>query len=244
MALFPNEYIVRVNACPLWKEHKAVTLGMCMGNPNWEGAKFVATLEWGARHFDFIRIALSDTLGRHNYIMQGMDPETASQKAFEQGEEWLAQHKRYLPFCGKPYEIVRWDHWLNHADFAEVHAKFGWLAQNNRVLAQALDTEITLHLERLRSRGLEVSGDGYKNCLSYLLEELAGTTLRARSLEKSCRIYPAPEPAWLEMVRNKLIPDAPMGLEDEYYVAINLRRRKLPDFVGFADQTAFSRAVA
>ena len=222
----PTDYLVRVDACPNWKDHRTVTFGMCMGNEHWEGQKFVTLLEWAARNFDFIRVALSDTLGRHNFIMGGIEPNLAMQKALQQGNVWLDRHADYLRLCGKPYSVVRWDYWRNQPDFVEVQRQFESLASDNGQLSTLLTQEIEAYAERFRRRGLELSNDFARHCRAYLVEELAGTTLRARAIEKGCRIYPAPEQAWLKIVRAGLVPDAPRGLENEYYVAINLRRRK------------------
>lgn len=221
-----SNYVLRVDACPAWRDYRTVTLGMCMGNENWEGEKLVAVLEWVSRHFDFIRIALSDTLGRHNFVMRGMEPAEALWQALRQGDDWLERNTKFLKACGKPYGVVRWDHWRKHPEYEATHEEFKFLASNERQLADAVDREAAAFADRLAKRGLASSGDIFAHCRAYLIEELAGTTLRARAIERSCRVYPAPEPAWLKLVRAGAIEGAPRGLEKEYYVAVNLRRRK------------------
>ena len=60
--LEPTLYRVRVNSCPDWVAYSSCTLGISVGQPYHEGDKFAATVEWAARHFEHIRVDVSDTL--------------------------------------------------------------------------------------------------------------------------------------------------------------------------------------
>lgn len=221
-----TSYVTRVDSCPHWKNYANVTLAMCMGNENWDGEKFLTVLEWAARHFQVIRIALSDSLGRHNYMMAGMDEVTAEACARREGSAWLDEHEEFLEKCDKSVFVTRWDRWKNDTSFNEVFDKIEFLSRNNDVLSEAIKRDIRTYELRYLRRG-QLTGKNFEEyCRAYLLEELAGTTLRARAMPCSCRVYPAPEPESSKLIRSGLIKDAPLGLEEEYYVAINLRRRK------------------
>ena len=62
---------------------------------------------------------------------------------------------------------------------------------------------------------------------AYLIEELAAITLQGGQ-QRSARIYPGPELASFHVVRSGGVPGAPAGLERDYYVHVNLERRKAP----------------
>lgn len=220
-----NEYAVRVKRCPLWQDHSSVTFGMCMGNPNWEGPKFVALLEWASRHFSHINIALSDTLGRHNHTMLGVSSVKSMELAKKQGDLWLREHTPYLQQCETSYEVFRWDQWLAHPDFMNTQTRYDHLAKNSQPFSAMIARAIEEYLERYHRKGISLPTDAHLHCYNYLIEELAGTTLRAKTFGRSCRVYPSLEPEWLAFVRNHSISEFPMGLEQEYYVAVDFRKR-------------------
>ncbi|MCL2468909.1 MAG: tRNA-dependent cyclodipeptide synthase [Alphaproteobacteria bacterium] len=221
-----------------------MTFALCVGNPNWEGAKLEAILEWASRHFDLIRIAVSDTLGRHNYLMRGFTPEKALQMSSAEGDSWLKEHMHQLRLCGKPCEIVRWDKWRFHPEFNSIYDRYRDLAHHDKDLSKSIEKYITEYLKKLHHQGEPICPDGYQHCFEYVIEELAGTTLRARAFGRSCRIYPAPEADWIKLVRNQAIADAPSGLEQEYYVAFNLRRRKETSIFCSSVDSALSHHIA
>ena len=130
--LEPVLYRVRVNSCPDWVAHSSCTLGISVGQPYHEGDKFAATLEWAARHFEHIRVDVSDTLAAAS-ADRGGGPGGG-------GGQGVAARRRSLDCarnagsrdCGKPYTIVRWNEWLRHAEFPAVHAAYSRLAHPMR----------------------------------------------------------------------------------------------------------------
>jgi len=78
-------------------------------------------------------------------------------------------------------------------------------------------------------------------------EELAAITLQGRA-QSSARIYPGPELASFRAVRAGRVVDAPAGLERDYYVHINLERRKalapLPHTVRLATSLKIAKESA
>ena len=222
-----NLYRVRVNACPDWIVYTNCTLGISVGQPYHEGDKFAATVEWAARHFEHIRVDVSDTLQRHRLIGEGVAPDEAGRASLREGDRWIARATPVLGACGKPFMIVRWNEWLWHPEFPAVHRAYSRLAEADAVLSAAMAADIDGFIARQVRQGAAIAGASTMRAASraYLLEELAIITLQGCE-QSSARIYPGPELASFNAIRGGRVADAPAGLERDYYVRINLERRK------------------
>jgi tRNA-dependent cyclodipeptide synthase len=221
---------VRVNGCPDWVGYGVCTLGISVGQPYHEGEKFAATVEWAARHFEHIRVDVSDTLQRHRLIGEGASPAEAARASLRAGDRWIAEAMPVLTAGGRPFAIVRWDNWLRHPELPAVHAAYSRLAASDPVLNAAITGDIDDFIARQVRRCGPLPGDETAvgaMIRAYLIEELAVITLQGAA-ERSARIYPGPELASFKAVRQGRVPGAPPGLDRDYYVHINLERRKAP----------------
>lgn len=218
-------YVLRVDGTPGWRNHtKAATLAMCPGNENWDGEKFRTVLEWATRHFDFIRIDLSDTLGRHNLMALGTDDATALRQSKNDGDLWIKANGHTLLDCGKPFEIVRWDRWRLAPEYPTMHENINRVLFDDRMRA-AVGRDIATYRARLLARGQEPGPNFSVHALNYLKEELACITLQASALPGSSRLYPAAEPRSSVLLRSGIAPEI-TALKREYYIAFNLRHRQ------------------
>src|SRR5262249_18348814 len=134
-----------------------------------------------------------------------------------------------LQACGKAWAFVCWESWLRHDDFVAVLAAYTVLVDSHPVLAPAFQADIDGFLSRHIRRGSTLEDNALIKATSraYLLEELAAITLQGRALT-SARIYPGPELQSFAVIRNGQVPEAPHGLENDYYVHTNLQHRKGP----------------
>ncbi|MGE0279077.1 MAG: tRNA-dependent cyclodipeptide synthase [Rhizobiaceae bacterium] len=241
----PVLYRVRVNSCPDWVAYSSCTLGISVGQPYHEGGKFAATVEWAARHFEHIRVDVSDTLQRHRLIREGVRAEEAARASLREGDRWLARATPVLGACGKPYTITRWNEWLRHTEFPAVHQAYGRLAQSNAVLSGAVVADIDGFIARQVKHGESIADTSAVRAASraYLLEELAVITLQGRA-QASARIYPGPELASFRAIRSSRVTDAPAGLERDYYVHVNLERRKAPAPLPHAAESLIALKIA
>ena len=153
----------------------------------------------------------------------------AAAAARREGDRWIARATPILGACGKPYTIIRWDQWLRHVEFPAMHEGYSRLAQSDAVLSAAIAADIEGFMARQAKHGTLVTDADAMRAASraYLLEELAAITLQGR-VEGSARLYPGPELASFHAVRRGRVIGAPAGLERDYYVHINLERRKAP----------------
>ena len=116
--LEPNRNRLRVKGCPEWVGYGRCTLGISVGQPNHEGGKFAATVEWAARHFEHIRVDVSDTLQRHRLMGAGASPVEAGRASRRAGDDWIMRALPVLSGGGRAYTVVRWDDWLRRRRFA------------------------------------------------------------------------------------------------------------------------------
>lgn len=219
-------YRVRVNSCPDWVAYSSCTLGISVGQPYHEGDKFAAMVEWAARHFDHIRVDVSDSLQRHRLIGEGIPAEEAARTSLREGDRWIARAMPVLGNCGKHCTVVRWNEWLRHADFPAVHGAYTRLAQSDAVLSAAIAADIDGFTARREKHAVIADAEAIRTASqAYLLEELAVITLQGRQ-QSSARLYPGPELASFHAVRSGRVAGAPVGLERDCYVHVNLERRK------------------
>ena len=227
--LEPNRYRLRINGSPDWVGYGRCTLGISVGQPYHEGEKFAATVEWAARHFEHIRVDVSDTLQRHRLIGVGASPAEAARASLRAGDRWIAEAMPVLAAGGKPFAIVRWDNWLRHPEFPAVHAAYSRLAASDPVLSAAITRDIDDFIARQARRYGPPADETAERATSraYLIEELAVITLQGAA-ERSARLYPGPELASFKALRQGRVPGAPPGLERDYYVSVSFERRKTP----------------
>lgn len=222
------KYKVKVKEGHDWRKHETASLSVSVGQPYHEGDKFQSTLTWINQNFSRCLIDVSDTLQRYNTMAEyGLSDEEAMILARSQGDDWINRNKRYLDDLTIPYEIVRWETWITHEDYPETRQKVGEIFNKSPVFCKSVEEEAQRFLERQKSKGMLKSKEQafYKNSILFLLEEVAGQTLYARS-EPFATIYPGRRMKPWELVATGQIPDAPKGLENETYVRIVLDKVK------------------
>jgi tRNA-dependent cyclodipeptide synthase len=224
--LAPNLYRVRVNSCPQWTQYAHCTLGVSVGQPYHDGEKFAATVEWAARHFEHIRVDVSDTLQRHRLVGEGASYPEAEARSLGAGDQWIAGARPVLIECERSFSVVRWNAWLQRPDFLAVLDQYARLASSDPVLSRAIAADVEGFIERREKKGLLNAGVARATSRAYLLEELSVITLQGAA-ERSARIYPGPQLECFKVVRDGQVPDAPAGLGRDYYVHINLERKSI-----------------
>lgn len=222
--MYSIHYRAVPKSCPLWPQYQNATLGVSMGNKRWHGEKFVAILAWAESHFATIRIDVSDALYRYNIMADGKNESAALHMAEATGALWLAQHQDAIHDCKKPISVVRWRHWLDHPDFATTLVQFQHTLTQDVVFHEALEQDVTNFL----ARNTDNTALTATYCRAYILEELAVITLQARA-QGGARLYPGAEMESLKLVRKRLVATAPLGLEHDYHVMLELKRRNKAD---------------
>lgn len=216
-----SRYKIVVRNSPGWRNFGAATLGVSTPSPNWQGTKFAAILDFAAANFTTIRIDVSDALYRHSFMAHGVPPAEADARANAMGALWLAQHQDIIDACPIKPNVVRWAQWYRHPDYAGTLAGFERAHAVSPVLRQAVQDDIA---EFYRRKGHAPSLIESEHSRNYLIEELAVITLQARDLP-SLKLYPGGELRCLNVVRRKLVTEAPAGLEREQFAQIKIETR-------------------
>jgi len=213
---YGNDYIVEAARAPGWQRHKDAILGISVGNQNQEGPKMEAMISWAARRFERLHVLVADTLQRHNMPFTGA--EEISRRA---GDLWVERYVPVVEKTGKLKSVVRWDEYLRHEDFPATLDAIRAAAENNLLLAAAIEADI----QRFLSRRKEALPDAAEKSRCYLLEELAFFTIYGR-VQPGARLYPSKNLESFALIEAGKIPEAPRGMERQQRVALVLRRKQ------------------
>lgn len=219
-----THYKISLKNCPDWHEYNVVNLGVSVESPNWQAEKFGSILFWASKRFSRIIINVTDALYRHNFAAMGLDMEKATVCANALGSLWLTRHQSIIDLCPIPVTIYRWGEWYKHPDFLSVCENFKELYKADSLFKEKIHNDMDSFCERL---DINLSEKKEEHYLDYLIEELAISTLQARQV--SClKAYPGDDLACFDVIRKRLIPNAPTGLENERFARIKFKRRNSP----------------
>jgi tRNA-dependent cyclodipeptide synthase len=209
-------YRVKVKNSPDWRNHETGLLAISVGGEKHEGLKLAAAIAWINQNFKYCVIDLSDTLQRYNLMMGGMPEMDAYRQSLASGNAWLERNRSVLMQLTIPYTIARWDQWLLHPQFPKLLRQYTDLYEMNIDFKSAVNADAENFTDRKDNRSLAFSR-------RYILEEMAAFTIMANRF-KAAKIYPGHELKSMRLVRDGNIPNAPYGLENEYYTRVNFER--------------------
>jgi len=125
-----------------WKKRSTCRLLVSVGRPYHEEEKLDATINWINQNFEKSVICVGDIAHRHNYVAEGFSPEEAKAISEHDGDLWLQRNKGKLQNLDIPYNVIRWEHWLQHEDFP------GRLEKLNRLFKENPFFEAAIHDDR------------------------------------------------------------------------------------------------
>jgi len=221
-----TQYRIKICQSPQWKQHNCCRIGISVGNLAFEEDKLQTLLSWAHGRFSQCLLYIADTLQRHNYVWKfGMSEEEAYQQALESGRQWLSRNKNTLEQYFSSQNISYWDRWRISESFQSLHKQVTAICQHNSLIESALDTDIANFLSRrsINSLSKELA---YQKCRDFLIEEVVVHTLMARET-RAAKLYPAKQLEILKVFRERLIENAPVGLENEDYINFKFLRAKI-----------------
>lgn len=171
----PQDTLVKVTfrCCEKDKQQLADSdciLHISVGQKYHEGEKFIATMDLINETFKSCTIMLCDTLQRHTLKTKNPDlsDEELYKKALALGDEWLLRNKIAYSHLKIKCNIMRWDEWLNHKDYAEYRKKVDELYRTHEGYRQDVLKTVNKFLTR---QGLLDDKKAFHLCESYVLEE-------------------------------------------------------------------------
>lgn len=212
----------KVKSGDQWKNFSRCHLGISLHNPNLEGDRLGAVIDWiNAQHFSECFIDLSDTLHRHNLVLrQGISEKDALIQAIKEGNSWLKENDFILRRLRIPFRLYRWNHWLALEEVAAGLDSFhrAFIADDDFRAALCRD------VYSLTSRsGAPLDNARLSAGVRYLLEELAVLSFYFRDYP-CAKIYPGREQYSFRMVREGAVAGVPAGLKNAFYTQIWLHR--------------------
>ncbi len=208
-----------------WQSHEYCTFGISIGNPNCDGEKLRAMVNWLNEQSNFkgCIVDLSDTLNRYNVMVEeGVNEETARAQSVQDGQEWLARNKATLDKLKIPYKVVHWSTWLGDPVIKEYERAFYDAFKSDEQFRSAVLADVNRYHERHDRSLWEIENISRMGpSIQYLIEELA---VHSRMYERGpcATIYPGVQQSSFEMVRAGKVANVPTGLQSSHFVRMNI----------------------
>ena len=203
-------------------------LTISVGQEVHEDDKFLATLELVNNAFAFCTICVDDTLQRHSMgLYNNTNAESCYDISLVEGDNWLERNKHLYEQLTLPYEIVRWNKWLHHPSYSDIHAEISESYISDPEYRAAFDDSIedflTRFQRRLKPSHLFDYQKGFDTCRDYLFEECVAMCLWQNE-GYHFEVYPSQRNAAMTKTHERYIkPSAPHLLNA---VAIKFKNRK------------------
>jgi hypothetical protein len=208
-----------------WQNYETLCLAISVGKPVHEGDDLDAAIGMLVNIGKPVIIRLSDTLQRHNLMIEGMDHMSAFHAALDNGDAWLDRNAKAIKRLGPSTKIIRWGEVLLDHDFVSIHSAFIKLSRHNETFKEAMERDVSRFMAR-RAGLSEATKTGLLRCSrAFLVEEIAGQTLLGRRLSYA-RFYPGNPPESLSLVHAGKIDGAPTGLENTGLIRFGINSRK------------------
>ncbi|MGC1183313.1 hypothetical protein [Legionella sp.] len=154
--------------------HSKCVLTISVGQPPHESDKFRATLIALNNNFDFCIIMVCDSLQRHTMeIVSLLDKNEIHEQSNLLGDEWIMRNARFINQLTIPYEISRWDYWLNHEKYNTKSHIINQLYHSDEQFKKSVDDTTSDFLKRNTDKMVREYGDAFFLSKEYLLEECA-----------------------------------------------------------------------
>lgn len=143
-----------------------------------EGKKFLATIKLINASFKECTILIDDSVQRHTMkINNNANDALLYQMAVKEGDDWLQRNESAYKELTIPYDIMRWDDWLNSASYKASAERVKQYYDNHEDYRNEIHANIEEFLSRYLVRFCENSKvdqqKAFDDCLVYLLEECA-----------------------------------------------------------------------
>ena len=217
-----------VTCSPNWRKNISgnAHLSISMGTKNHSTNALSAMVDWINNKTDFthVRIGLSDVLQRHNHMAQeNCSYLSAYEKTLRHGNVWLEKNMHVIKQLKIPFEIKRWDFWLNaHRVEVEKNIRFFEnLYNNDKIFSNAVNLDIHEYLVR---KGISLENiPCIRACKNYLLEELAVYTIIFGEYNPCSMIYPGKELHSMKVIRSGEVQAIPETIDSSFYIRLAIR---------------------
>ena len=164
---------------------RAALFGVALGDPDVEGARLEACVEWLSARYTRVAVAIGDTLYRLTLAaLHGVDEEDARERAMAAGRTFIETYaplfRQYSSHCA--FEIIPLSSLAEHPDYAAHHAALARLAETDAGMRDAIEAIAPRWLgtlEELDGRALPTAEKAWQLAEDYLVEEGAALAVLA-----------------------------------------------------------------
>lgn len=178
-------HVRNVRANIEWKGYseKEVILPVCVRSPAMQGRNFTATLQAISEKADSIHLILIDTLDRYNFEMD-------IDGCRKRGNIWLETHLPVLTQKMNVKSITKWDEVLEDNTYLERFSTINMMYAMNVSVREMIDANAMYFVNARKERGQPFDEEKmFKNSVSYMIEEYAGTAVYGENLNYLPEIY-------------------------------------------------------
>jgi len=203
-------------------------LTISVGQEVHEGDKLLETIKLVGKNFKKCTLLIDDSIQRHTMAINSKkEAVDFLDDAVLEGDLWLYRNREIFCQLNIPYNIFRWNHWLNHENFKKIHSNLLNEYENNEEYKSAINETIEIFLNRYISRLADTSNidiqRSFKLCFDYLLEECTALCLWVEG-RYNFEVYPSKRNQAMTLTHELFIkPEYPNLLNP---VAIKFKNRK------------------
>lgn len=157
-------------------KNSKVIIPISVGQRYHEDGEFEATIKLINKSFKECTILIADTLKRHSLDLnlQISDQEEVLKTTKRKGQEWLERNVKYIEMLSIPYEISKWDEWINKDEYNAYYHLVRKLYDTDDGYRKVMHDTVNIFLLRDERQS---DSRWVDCCISYLLEESAVTCL-------------------------------------------------------------------
>lgn len=179
-----------------------------------EGENLAATIDFINSNFKSCIIALGDTLQRFNLtFLHDLDARNSYKKSLEDGSSWLIRNKPIYSELKIPFQVTRWDEWLNHEDYKSLEIKLKKIYKKDQSIRDSFNKTAEDFKERFRKilieKNIEITDELLEKVktksVEYLKEESIIMTSIWATEGFNYILYPSPILEAVEKTREKLL---------------------------------------
>jgi hypothetical protein len=139
--MYKVEFIKSALESPKIDKSSKCILSISLGAEAYEVHKLISILSLINKTFSECKVIIGDTLNRHN-IPGDMDEARAM--ALQKGDEWLNRNLTYfVKGMTIPFQIIRWDFFLNSAGYQDHYQHVDFLYHNNKEFKKCLISQLS-----------------------------------------------------------------------------------------------------
>lgn len=215
-------------------------LTISVGQEVHEYSKFYETIQLVNNHFKQCTILVDDSLQRHTLsLLYNASAKELYDQSIAEGTRWIERNQTIYKELNIPYNVIRWDKWLNHMSYNEkrqslLHA-YNTDPDYKKEIERSIDDFIARYLRREAKNPHITLTKLREVCFTYLLEECTALCLWEED-DYNFEVYPSKRNAAMSITHEKFINSRGKYLLCPVAIKFKNRKQLKPQFHNLADK--------